>query len=247
MRQGLSAAGRGLRSSLRDRQVRRSYLRVALLLLLATAALDVAGIAGLWVLTDWEPTTSAWLAGALIVARILGVIAVLVVAPLVAIFVLDIVLPMFNEGPFLAGLRAVAPARAEALGTRTPLRLVAQIEISLVRLLLFLFLALCSALVSLVPVAGQIAGPILGTYFSARAVAWELLDPWFARAGIPYDEQVALLGRHHAAVVGFGLPFVFLFAVPIVGPLFFVLAQAAAATFVAEVIEPAETALRPRI
>lgn len=237
-KRGFSAALRGLRLAFGNADVRRSYLKIVLSLLTITLAIDGGGIWGLWWATGWDDATSGWLVAAFVVARVIGIIGILLVAPLLAIFTMNIVMPLFNEGPFLAGVRAIAPERARELAESENLSIPHQIKISVVRLLLFMFLSLLAFVVSFIPVVGQVAGPAMGTYFTARALGWELLDPYFAFTNTPYQAQVEFLGRHHAAVVGFGLPFALLFAIPIVGPLVFVMAQASAATLVCEVLEP---------
>jgi uncharacterized protein involved in cysteine biosynthesis len=244
-KQGISAALRGFRLAFGNADVRKSYLKVVLSLLLITVTLDVGGIWGLWSATGWDDTTAGWLVFVFVVARIVGVLGILVATPVIAIFVMNILMPIFNEGPFLAGVRALDPRRAEQLVEGDNLSIPHQIRISLVRLLLFLFLSLAAFAVSFIPVAGQICGPILGAYFTSRALGWELLDPYFAFSNMDYDRQVEFLGRHHASVVGFGLPFALMFAIPLVGPLLFVLAQASAATLVCEVLEAAPTVPAP--
>lgn len=242
LKRGFSAAWRGLRLAFETRDVRRSYAKIVLALLVITLSLDGGGIWALWSLTDWNDATSGWLVAALVLARVLGIVAILVVAPVLAIFTMNIVMPLFNEGPFLAGVRAIDPERARQLAQGPNLSIPHQIRISIIRLLLFVFLGLVSFAVSFIPVVGQVAGPAMGTYFTARALGWELLDPYFAFTNTPYPAQVEFLGRHHATVIGFGLPFALLFAIPIVGPLVFVMAQASAATLVCEVLEPDEAA-----
>lgn len=242
-KRGFSAALRGLRLAFGNADVRRSYVKIVLALLTITLAIDGGGIWTLWWATGWDDATSGWLVAAFVVARVIGIIGILLIAPLLAIFTMNIVMPLFNEGPFLAGVRAIDPERARQLEESENLSIPHQIKISFVRLLLFMFLSLLAFVVSFIPVVGQVAGPGMGTYFTARALGWELLDPYFAFTNTSYQAQVEFLGRHHSTVVGFGLPFALLFAIPIVGPLVFVMAQAAAATLVCELLEPDERAL----
>lgn len=239
-KRGFSAALRGLRLAFGTPDVRRSYFKIVFALLVITLSIDGGGIWALWSVTGWDDATSGWLVAAFVVARVIGIVGILVVAPLLAIFTMNIVMPLFNEGPFLAGIRAIDPPRAQQLVEGPNLSIPHQIKISLIRLGLFVFLGLLSFVVSFIPVVGQVAGPAMGTYFTARALGWELLDPYFAFTNTPYQAQVEFLGRHHASVIGFGLPFALLFAIPVVGPLVFVMAQASAATLVCEVLE-AET------
>jgi len=64
-----------------------------------------------------------------------------------------------------------------------------------------------------------------------------LLDPYLDKLRLGYADQHAFVAAHRPALVGFGLPLSVLMAVPLVGPLFFGLAQGAAAQLVVEVIE----------
>jgi uncharacterized protein involved in cysteine biosynthesis len=236
-KRGISAALSGLRLSFGNADVRRSYAKVVAFLFLITALLDGLGIWGLWSLADWDTESAWWVVTLLVIARVVGTLGVVVAAPVIAIFTMNIVMPLFNEGPFLAGMQAINPERAAQLSEGENLSIPHQMKISALRLLLFVSLSLVAFVVSFIPVVGQIAGPLLGLYFTSRALGWELLDPYFAFTNTPYDDQVKFLGEHHTAVVGFGLPFALMFAIPLVGPLLFVLAQAAAASLVTEVLE----------
>ena len=91
---------------------------------------------------------------------------------------------------------------------------------------------------TLVPVVGALLGPAFQLWSTSRALTWELLDPYFDRRSFGYAEQRAYLKAHSGPIVGFGLPLSFILAVPLVGPLFFGLAQAGAALLVVEVLEP---------
>ena len=55
-----------------------------------------------------------------------------------------------------------------------------------------------------------------------------------------WEAQRDYLQSHRPALIGFGLPWSAVFAIPLVGALVFGLAQAAAAVLVAEVLEPDE-------
>ncbi|MCA9704911.1 MAG: EI24 domain-containing protein [Myxococcales bacterium] len=234
---GVSAAWSGMRLALRSPEVRRAYVQMVGVLFVVAAALDVAGI---WAVLHWTPIdgdTSWWATIGLWVARILGVAVVLLVAPLISLSVVNLVFPFLGERVFLASMRVISPARAEQLAGQPGLPLASGLVITVLRLLLFFGASLLAFVVSLVPVVGQVAGPVLQGYLSARGLAWELLDPYLDALGLGFAEQRAFVAAHRPALVGFGLPLAMLMAVPLVGPLLFGVAQGAVARLVIDVIE----------
>jgi uncharacterized protein involved in cysteine biosynthesis len=88
-----------------------------------------------------------------------------------------------------------------------------------------------------VPVVGSIGGPVLQAYFTARALGWELLDPYFEKLQMSFDAQHVFVKQHRAPLVGFALPYCFVMAIPLLGPFAFGLAQAAAGVFTREILE----------
>jgi len=79
----------------------------------------------------------------------------------------------------------------------------------------------------LIPSLHSYSWPTVKVLFGARALAIEMLDPYFSRFGY---EKVKLVERPHQPVLlGFAAPFLFLMAVPLVGPLLWGLVQASAA------------------
>ena len=105
------------------------------------------------------------------------------------------------------------------------------------RLLLLTFIAFG---VSLIPIVGIVAAPAIQLFGTARALSWELLDPWFDLNRMPYAEQKAFVADHKGLFLGFGLPYSLLMAIPIVGPMTFGIAQSGAALLVADaLLEPA--------
>jgi CysZ protein len=105
------------------------------------------------------------------------------------------------------------------------------------RLFYYLGGTLLIFMLACVPLIGAVAGPLAQLWFTARMLSWELLDVYFERRGLDYAGQRALLKAHRGAMFGFGAPWTLVIAVPIVGPLGFGLAQAAAALLVTEVLE----------
>lgn len=238
---GLGAALGGLRLSTRSPELRRTYLQLALVLLVTMTAIDAGGIWTILHLLPIDDDTSWWMAIALWVARGLGIVAVLLAAPLLSLLLVNLLLPFLGERVFLAAMRVLDPARAEQLAGSPGLPLSASVAAAVLRLLMFLGLTLLAFLLSLIPVVGQVLGPVLQGYLSARGLAWELLDPYLDKLGLPFDQQRAFVDAHRSALVGFGAPLTLLMAVPLVGPLLFGLAQGAAAKLVVEVLEVTPT------
>lgn len=79
--------------------------------------------------------------------------------------------------------------------------------------------ALAGAIVLLVigfiPVAGQIAGVVLGALFGAWVISLEMVGLVFQRRGLPFGERHRKLREHKAMTLGFGLPAYLLCLVPV--------------------------------
>lgn len=234
---GLASARRGLAQAWASAEVRRTYAQLVAALFVLSSVLDVVGIWAVWAWTRAAGDASWWSVVVLVLLRIAGIAIVLLVAPIVALFVVDVVFPFLGDRVFIAGMRQLHRARAAELEAM-PGRPLARVVIdALVRLVAFLAIGLALLLLSLVPVVGSIAAPVLQTWRSAVVLGWELLDPYFDKLGLDRAAQRELLRRHQAAVLGFSLPFVFVMAIPFVGALMFGLAQAAVAALVVDVIE----------
>jgi len=233
---------RGLRLALGDPGVRRIYLRLAMALMLTSIVLVVGLGYVLWALIPVPEST--WLLVLVWTLRIAGTALTLLAAPLLALFIVNIVFPFLGEDVFLAGLRAVDPARADELAAAKGAGLAASTANSLRRLLYFIGVTALIFMLALVPVLGAVLGPLAQLWFGSRMLSWELLDPYFDRRGLDHAEQRARMKAHRAAMFGFGAPWTLLLAIPIVGPLGFGLAQAAAALLVTDVLEPRRPASR---
>jgi CysZ protein len=190
-------------------------------------------ILALWTNTEPTPDTEAWLVAVLWLARVVGSLAALVLGPLLAIYVVNIGFPFFNQGVFMAGLRAVDPKRAAGLEDKPGMALTRAIGLAIWRFLKFVAMGLVLLLIGLVPVIGTVIATVGGLILASLAVAWELLDPYFETLDIRHAEQRQLIRRHRKVLLGFGMPIALLFGIPIVGPLLFGLAQVAAAVLVA--------------
>ncbi len=235
---GLRLALRGLRLALASPEVRRTYLRLALALVVLAAALSV-GLA--YLVWSYVPVSSdmsmwTWLGSWLLRAG--GTALAFIVAPMLAMFLVNTVFPFLADAVFMAGARAADPALAARLEQPADVGLVAGVVGSLRRLVYFLGVTLALLAFSLVPVLGAVLGPILQLWYSARTLSWELLDPYFERAGVDYPRQRELVRTRGGTLVGFGLPWTLTMALPFVGPLLFGLAQAGVAALVAEELAP---------
>lgn len=233
---GATLAMRGLRLALGTPAVRKIYLRLALALMLTSIVL-VAGLGyAIWALIPVPESSLLWLL--VWTLRIAGTALMLLAAPVLALFIVNIVFPFLGEDVFLAGLRAVDPARADELAAAEGAGFAASTANSLRRLLYFIGVTLLIFTLALVPVLGVVLGPLAQLWFGARMLSWELLDPYFERRGLDHAGQRATMTAHRSAMFGFGVPWTLLLAIPFVGPLGFGLAQTAAALLVTDVLEP---------
>lgn len=234
---GLQLAGRGLRLALASAEVRRAYLRLAAVLVVLAVALTVALGGLLWWLVpvDGDMSWGTWIGRWAL--RIGGSLLALVAAPMLSFFAVGIGFPFLADGVFMAGVRAVDPALAARLERPSGLGFVAATVGSIRRAVAFLGVTLALFALTLVPFVGPVLGPPLQLWYAARAFSWELLDPYFERVGADYGQQKVQVRSRRATLVGFGLPWVAVMALPFVGPLLFGLAQAAVAVVVAEELE----------
>ncbi len=234
---GLSAAWSGLRLSSGSSELRRTYVQLVAALFLVAGLLDAAGIWAVLHYTPIDGDTSWWATIALWIARIAGIVLVLLIAPLLSLTAVNLVFPMLGERVFIAGMRVINPARAAQLEAMPGTPMVPALVVAIARLMLFFGMSMLAFLLSLVPVVGQFLGPVFQGYLSARGLAWELLDPYLDKLQLDLGQQRKFVATHRNAMVGFGLPLMFLMAIPLLGPLMFGLAQGAAAQLVNDVIE----------
>ena len=90
---------------------------------------------------------------------------------------------------------------------------------------------------SIIPVVGPIAAAALATCVAAYTLAWELLDPYFDKAELGFEQQEKVVWGNRVALTAFAFPFAAALAVPLVGPLSVAVAQGAAAELVWRVLE----------
>lgn len=234
---GLRAAGRGVRRAFETPEVGKTYFQLVAVLFVLAGILSAGGFWAVLHFTPIDGTESWWLLVGMWVARIAGMIIVALVCPILALFTANTLFPVLGERVFLAGVRAVNPQRADQLAALEGLPLRVSVPQNLIRMALFIGLTLFAFAVSLIPVAGVVLGPVLQGYFTSRALGWELLDPYFEKLEVRFDAQHEFVKQHRGALVGFALPFSLAMSIPLVGPLLFGVAQAAAGTLVVEVLE----------
>ena len=87
------------------------------------------------------------------------------------------------------------------------------------------------------PVAGPVASAAVAAAVAAYALAWELLDPYFDKAGLEFEAQERVVWANRFALVAFAAPFTAALAVPFVGPSASAVAQGAAGELVWRVLE----------
>ena len=242
--------------------------------LVVAVALDVGGttLTGRW-LNPGEDAGALWT----LVERV-ALVAVdgawLLVSPLVAIAVVQQLLPLLGEKILFDALKAPtgesptgeSPTGESPTGPRTvasssatPSTLaalrtarVAQLEASDGLGLRSLGVAAARAQslatlagvavpigvgVSLVPVAGPFIAGALAAAVAAYSLTWELLDPYFDKAGLDFEAQERVVWGNAVALTCFGVPFSLALAVPFFGPMTVAVAQGAAAEVVWRVLE----------
>lgn len=234
---GAKSAWRGFKTVLEAPDVKKTYLQLALAIFAVALCIDAAGVWTVLHFTPIDGDAQWWVLIWYWALRVVGIGLVFLAAPIIAMFLVNSLAPLLAERVFFAGMATVAPGRAEELRQIDGLPFVTAIVQNLIRLMLYLGLSVLTFALSFVPVVGSVGGPVLQSYFTARALSWELLDPYFEKLELGFDAQHTFVKQHRLAMLGFGLPFSLVMAIPLVGPLVFGLAQASAGVFVAEVIE----------
>ena len=239
--QGLRAAFSGLGLSLKRGPVRTLYLRLMAVVTVVCVAFQALGV---WaVLTYWSAGAHASTLSTIghVIAEIVAIILVLLAAPLLALLLISIALPVLAESLFLAALDTRRPALADALRSGEGLGIAASVSSNVRRMIHLLFGTALSFALALIPIAGAVLGPATQLYVTARALSWELLDPWFDLNRMKYAEQKDFVDRHRSLCLGFGVPYSLLMAVPVVGPMTFGIAQSGAALLVSDALLEVES------
>jgi len=191
----------------------------------------------------------------------------LLLAPLVALAVVQQVLPLLGEKILFDGARAAAASAAAAAAAsgapdaeapafrlaRTRLARLEAIETSDGLGLRGLGVAASrtgtlasltataapvGAAATLVPVVGPVLAASLAALVASYALSWELLDPYFDKKGFGYEQQDKIMWANRFALCAFAAPFTVALAVPLFGPLAAAVAQGAAGTALWRVLEP---------
>lgn len=240
--QGVRAALRGMGAALGNRDVRRVYLRFTLAMLAMTVLIGGGLIAGVWTLTAASAETGDLATVGLWLLRLAGMLISLLAAPVLALFAIDILFPLLSEMVFFAGMRGLAPRRAEMLEAMPGQPLMASARAAIALFVYFLLLTIAAFLIGLIPVVGPVLGPVAQLWFTAQILGWELTGPYFDKRQMGFRAQRAYVKTWRTAFSGFGLPCSLLLAVPLIGPLFFGLIQAAAPALVIDVLEARDPA-----
>jgi CysZ protein len=239
---GVFAAAHGAGMALGNRDVRRVYFKFTLVLVVLSVALFAALGYAIWHLTQPE-SAGGWVAGMAgdflaVLVRVAGLIITALVSPLLAFLLVGLLIPVFSETLFLAGLRALDAPRAQALADRPGLSIAASLWKTVRLLAHLLVFTIVAFAVSFVPFAGVVLGPAIQLWGTGKILGWELLDPFFDKQRMAFAAQKVYVRQHAAAVVGFGVAWSFVLALPLLGALFFGLAQASAPLLLVRVLEP---------
>jgi CysZ protein len=247
---GLFAAMRGASAALGNREVRRIYFRFTLVLLVLSLVVGGALGYGVWRLTEPESAGGflarhgldvvAW--GGVWALRVVGLVITALLSPILAFLLVGLLIPVFSETLFFAGLRALDAPRAQRLADQPGLSIAASFWKTLRLLVHLIVLSIAAFALSFVPLAGVVLGPALQLWATGKILGWELLDPFFDKQRMAFAAQKVYVGQHRAGVVGFGLAWGFVLALPLIGPMFFGLAQASAPMLLVRVLEPSSTA-----
>ena len=241
---GLSCAVSGSRAALASPSDAWKPLTAATLV--TALALESAGFFAAYALL--HPDDDAGVVSSVVGTLALAAtdVAWLLVAPVVAVAVVQQVLPLLGEKLFFDGMRATA-----APGPRAAARLDALLASPGLGLRglgvaagrgqsLGAFAAAAAPaglLLSLAPGVGQVLAFALATWTAAYALAWELLDPYFDKAELAFEDQERVVWDNRAALVSFAAPFAAALAVPVVGPTLAAVAQSAAGELAWRVLE----------
>lgn len=235
---GLNSFLRGVRTTITSRDVRAAYVWIALALMSTTLTLQATGIALTFHFIPLSSEAHLSLSVGVWLLRIVVLVIVLLLAPIVAITLCNVVAPIFSEIPFLAGMRAVDRGLAEELSSKPGLPLAVAIWLSLRRMVLFFGLVGVCVMIGFIPLVGAFIAAPLQLYFAARTIGWEMLDPYFDKRSLRLPAQREIVSRHVPEILGMGVVCAPILAIPLVGPLMFGVLQASAAKFVVDHFEP---------
>lgn len=224
---------RGVRETAGHRGVRSSLVVIFLALFALSIGLTAGGLATVpHVISVGE--SDGWTRLGLWTLRVMAWLFVILLAPLLSLTTVNLLAPVFAELPFLAGLAHLSPEESARLSASAGLGLSTSIINSTRRLLPFVLRSFVFFLLGFVPIVGPPAALVGQLHNSSKALGWELLDPYFDKAQIPFAEQRRIVASLHWERMGLGLAATPLLSIPFVGPLFFPFLQAGAARFVVD-------------
>lgn len=179
---------------------------------------------------------SAWSAelGSTVLRWTVGLLLVLLlffVTPVVAFALVNALFPAFNDAIYMSALAEVNPELYDELAASPGRSLAINLLFSLRRLAIYLALSLLIALIGFIPAIGSASAFVLQLWLTAHNLSWELLDPYFDRRQMNWQQQRVFLRNHRAQRLGFATPSAGLLAIPFVGMAFFGFAQASMARF----------------
>lgn len=205
-------------------------MRATAVALAATVAAQAALLLAAYHLLPWPGDADGVLALVVaILAWIAACAVVLVAAPVLVFFGAQLLLPLWNERIFFAALEPADPALAATLAALPAAPVSRSLRRTAGRFMRWLAALAAAGLLGIVPVAGPLLSAAVGGTATAWVLAWELFDPVLDRIAPDPASERAFLARHRWLLLGAGLPWAALVALPFIGPLLFGLVQAAAA------------------
>ncbi|KAK3239442.1 hypothetical protein CYMTET_50634 [Cymbomonas tetramitiformis] len=207
--------------------------------------MDAGGIYSLNLLTEsllGSDPDILWLAFiAVLKVPVFG--TVIFISPLLAVFAVQLALPLLGESLFFGALKEIRPSRAEVLersGGLGP----RGISVAVSRILMFLKwqfgLLVISLPIGFVPIFGPILTAGAQLTLSSYIFGWEMLDVWCDKNAFDLEGQKRIMKGQKWALIGFAAPYTLLLAIPIFGPFTVGIAQSAAARLVTSVMEKSE-------
>lgn len=225
----VDALFRGLRMSLRDRELRGRIVVALIVNAIAFMALVTGLLYGAfggieWLIGGTEQADAAWYleawywvrAGIGWVLRIAAVVGAMFIAPVLFSTLAASLLPVFHGPVFKA-----ARSRAGGLDMAGPgVGVAAVIRTEVMRLTKFLVLSVLMLLLNLLPVIGSLAYMIGQFLLSARTLGWDLMSHHFELHGLELEQQAEFVKGHRSLVYTMGGVATLLCMIPVAQLLF---------------------------
>ena len=262
---GLRISLQGLAKAWKSPKTRHAYLRLVFVVFGVAVVLDIIGGTLLWGLIEgWFSEVSidaladtpekdsalaklkdAWSGtGGAVVAwtiKILFFLALMVIAPVIAFFLVNIFFPLFNDAIYMGALSEIDPELHAELAKSGGRGFFKNMRLTIGRMFLYLGASLLILLIGAIPVIGTLLAVPLQFCLTAHSLSWELLDPYFDRKLFAWPEQTQYLRGHRNMRLGFATPAALLMGIPLLGIAFFGLAQASVAGLTAQ-LDPSRKA-----